>query len=161
MRHETNPRIVDQEATACREAPIFDSYPDLDDEFDLELANCPGLTIVATPQGHFLYWQGSGPAKLLDNARLVACLQDLPYQKRRPLSPIEEEGVGDTIFVDYSTTHDSSPDHQVYVSIHGENNGLGLQAEHYANENLEQISDDKLSVNAPQGECQQDKDAII
>ena len=144
MRHETNPRIIDQEATACREAPIFDSYPDLDDEFDLELANCPGLTIVATPQGHFLYWQGSGPAKLLDNARLVACLQDLPYQKGRPLSPIEEEGVGDTILVDYSTTHDSSPDHQVYVSIHGENSGLVLQAERYANENLEHISDDEL-----------------
>lgn len=46
----------------------------------------------------------------------------------------------------------------MYVSIHGENSGLGSQAEQCANENLDQVSDDGLSVNAPQGESQQDKD---
>ena len=123
-----NARIADQEATACREAPIFDSYPDLVDEFDPELANCPRLTIIATFQGRFVYWQCSKLAKLLDNAHLVICLQDLPYQQGIPLSPIEEEGVGKNVLVDYRTTYDSSPDRQVYVLIHGENSNLGSQA---------------------------------
>ena len=84
-----------------------------------------------------MYWQGSEPTKLLDNARLIACLQDLPYQQGRALSPVEEEGVGDNVLVDYSTTHDSPPERQVYVSIPGENSNFGSQAERYANEPLE------------------------
>jgi len=79
-RCKINARIADQEATTRREAPIIDSYPDLDDEFDPEVANCPRLTIIATFQGRFVYCQGSELAKLLNNARLVIYLQDLPYQ---------------------------------------------------------------------------------
>ena len=45
----------------------------------------------------------------------------------------------------------------MYVSLHGEESALGSQADRYANENLDQISDDELSVNAPQDESQQDK----
>jgi len=105
-----------------------------------------------------MYWQGFEPAKLLDNARLVSCLRDLPYQVGRPLSTIEEEESGDVALVDYSTTH-STPDLQVYVSVHGEDSDLGSQAGRYANDNLDQVSDDELSVNAPQGESPQEKDA--
>jgi hypothetical protein len=46
----------------------------------------------------------------------------------------------------------------VYISIHGDDSALGSQAKRYANENLDQVSNDELSVNAPQGETQQDKD---
>ena len=73
-----------------------------------------------------MYWQGSEPAGLLDNALLLTCLRVLPYQAGRPLSLIEEEGVGDIALVDYSTTH-LTPDRQVYVSILGENSSLVLK----------------------------------
>jgi len=47
----------------------------------------------------------------------------------------------------------------VYISLHGDESALGSQADRYANELLNQISDDELSVNAPQNESQQDKES--
>ena len=88
----------------------------------------------------------------------MACLRDLPYQSGRPLSPVRGDEIGDTALVDYSTTH-STPDRQVYVSLHGEECALDSRADQYANENLDQISDDELSVNAPQDESQQDRES--
>jgi hypothetical protein len=114
------------------------------------------LTILAMPQRRVVYWKDSELAGALNNAQVVACLHDLPYQSGRPLSPVRGEEIGDTALVDYSTTH-STPDRQVYVSLHGEESALGSQADQYANENLDQISDDELSVNAPQDESQQDR----
>ena len=87
----------------------------------------------------------------------MACLRDLPYQSGRPLTPIGEEGVSYIALIDYSTTH-STPDRQVYESINGDNSALGSQVDRYTNENLNQISDDELSINALQDESQQDKD---
>ena len=69
-------------------------------------------------------------------------------QSSRPFSLVRGEEIGDTALVDYSTTH-STPDRQVYVSLHGEESALGSQADQYANKNLDQISDNELSVNAP------------
>ena len=105
--------------TGTRTAPRFDSYPDSDDEFDLDSdpLNCPNLTILATPQSRVVYCKDSEPVGAFNNARLVACLRDLPYQSGRPLSPIRGEVIGDTALVDYSTTH-STLDRQVYVSLH-------------------------------------------
>ena len=73
-------------------------------------------------------------------------------------SPVRGEGIGDTVLVDYSTTH-STPDRQVYISLHGEESALGSQADRYANESLDQISDNELSVNSLQDETQQDKES--
>ena len=84
----------------------------------------------------------------------MACLR----QSSRPFSPIRGEEIGDTALVDYSTTH-STPDSQVYVSLHGEEGALGSQADQYANKNLDQISYDELSVNTPLDESQQDKES--
>ena len=114
------------------------------------------MTILATPQSQIVYWKDSELTDAPNNARVVACLSDLPYQPGKPLSPVRGEEVGDTSLVDYSTTH-STPDRQVYVSLHGEESALGSQADQYANENLDQISDDELSVNAPQDESQQER----
>ena len=50
-------------------------------------------------------------------------------------------------------TH-STPDRQVYVSLHGDESALDSQADRYANESLDQISEDELFVNAPQDESQ-------
>ena len=152
--HQKN---LDQNSVLTQSAPQFDSYPDSDDNFDSNLLNCSNLTITATPQSRIVYWKNSKTTGPLNNARLETCLRDLPYQSGRPLSPIEEEGVGDIALVDYSTTH-STPDRQVYISLHGDDSALGSQADQYANENLDQISDDELSVNAPQDESPQDKD---
>ena len=110
---------------------------------------------MATPLSRVVYWKNS---ESTDNTRLVACLRDLPYKSGRPLSPIGEEEIGDIALVDCSTTH-STPDIQVYVLLHGEDSALGSQADQYANENLDQISDDELSVNAPQDEFQQDRES--
>ena len=88
----------------------------------------------------------------------MAYLRDLPYQSGRPLSPIKGEEIGDTALVDYSTTH-STPDRQVYVSLHGEDSALGSRAVQHSNELLNQILDGELSVNAPQDESQQDKES--
>ena len=46
----------------------------------------------------------------------------------------------------------------MYVSLHGEESALGSRANQYANESLDQISDDELLVNTPQDESQQDRE---
>jgi hypothetical protein len=146
--------------TGTRTAPQFDSYPDSDDNFDLDSdsLSCPNLTIMAMPRSQVVYWKDSEPASSFNNTRLVACLRDLPYQLGRPVSPVRGEEVGDTALVDYCTTH-STPDRQLYVSLHGEESALGSQADQYVNENLDQILDDELLVNAPQDESQQDRES--
>ena len=80
----------------------------------------------------------------------MAYIPDLPFQHGRPLSPIEE-GVGDTILVDYNTTHESPLEHQINATIFGADD-LGTEAARYANEQLDQISDNELTINAPQDE---------
>ena len=97
--------------TGTRTPPLFDSYPDSDDDFDLDSdsPDCQGLTILATPQSRIIFWKDSESADDVNHARLVACLRDLPYQPGRPLSPVREEEISDTALVDYSTTH-STPD---------------------------------------------------
>src|SRR6185312_13889943 len=119
--------------------PLFDSYPDSDDDFDLDSdsLDCQSLTIMATPQSRVVFWKNSESTDDVNNARMVACLWDLPYQPGRPLSPVRGEEVGDTALVDYSTTH-STPDRQVYVSLQGEDSALGSRADQYANELLNQ-----------------------
>jgi len=64
-----------------RTPPVFDSYPNLDDDFDLD-SDSPdrqGLSIFATPQSRIVFWKDSESADDVNNARLVACLRDLPY----------------------------------------------------------------------------------
>ena len=74
--------------TGTRTPPLFDSYPDSDDDFDLDLDSpyCQGLTILATPQSRIIFWKDSESADDVNNARLVACLRDLPYQPGKPFS---------------------------------------------------------------------------
>ena len=50
-------RLCRKNLIKTRTAPQFDSYPDSDDDFDLDsdLLNCPSLTILATPQSRFIY----------------------------------------------------------------------------------------------------------
>ena len=127
-----------RDRTRTRIPPLFDSYLDSDDDFDLnsDSLDCQSLTIMATPQSRVIFWKNSESANDINNARLVACLRDLPYEPGRPLSPVRGEEIGDTALVDYNTIH-STPDRQVYVSLHGEESALGSQADRYAIETLD------------------------
>jgi hypothetical protein len=50
-----------------------------------------------------VYLKGLEPSELLEyNSRLVAFMQELPFQEGKPLSSILEEGEGSTELVKYS-----------------------------------------------------------
>ena len=103
----TYPALLRQwDWTRTRTPPQFDSYLDSDDNFDLDSdsLSCQDLTTLVTPQGRVIFWEDSKSTDDVNNARLVACLRDLPYQPGRPLSPVRGEKIGDTALVDYSTT---------------------------------------------------------
>jgi hypothetical protein len=58
-----------------------------------------------------MYRMGFEPSELLDYySRLVAFMQELPFQEGKPLSPIPEGGEGSTELLKYSHTADNSPD---------------------------------------------------
>jgi hypothetical protein len=64
-----------------------------------------------------VYWKGFEPSELLDyESRLVAFMQELPFQEGRPLSPIAEEGETSTELLEYSPTANHSPDSQVCMA---------------------------------------------
>jgi hypothetical protein len=56
-------KIGDEDATAYREAPIFNKYTDLDGDSEPSMGSHLGLTITSTPQGRFLYWNGMEPSE--------------------------------------------------------------------------------------------------
>jgi hypothetical protein len=59
-------KIGEEEATACREAPIFDDYDlDIDGGADPFMGGLQGLMITSMPQCCFVYWKGKKPAELL------------------------------------------------------------------------------------------------
>jgi hypothetical protein len=95
--------LGDKGATACGEASVLDNHSESDDDPKSFSGNHLGLTITPTPQGHFVYLKGLEPSELLEyNSRLVAFMQELPFQEGKPLSSILEEGEGSTELVKYS-----------------------------------------------------------
>jgi hypothetical protein len=61
-------KIGKDEATACREAPIFNEYDsDSYDSIERFYGGHQGLVITSMPQGHFLYWKGKKPSELLED----------------------------------------------------------------------------------------------
>jgi hypothetical protein len=96
-----------------------------------------------------VYWKGFEPSELLDyESRLVAFMQELPFQEGRPLSPIAEEGESSTELLDHSRTANHSPDRQVcMVSLRNtEDDELDPQ---HDNEQLADVSADEPTVDAP------------
>ena len=92
--------IRNMDATARREAPVFDSYPDSDEDIEKLSDKCLDLMTNSTSQGQISSWRGFQPTELLDSLRLVDNIDDLPYQHGRPLSPIQDEGSGYTVLAD-------------------------------------------------------------
>jgi hypothetical protein len=108
-----------------------------------------GLTIMSTPQGRFVYWKGLEPSELLEyDSRLLAFMQELPFQEGKPLSSISEEGEGSTELVEYSHTAENSPDHQVYMAslCNVDDDELGPK---YDVELLADVSADEHTGDAP------------
>jgi hypothetical protein len=65
--------LVDGGATAGREAPVLVIHSQPDDYSEPLSGNHPGLTIISTPQGHFVYWKGLEPSESLEfDSHLVA-----------------------------------------------------------------------------------------
>jgi hypothetical protein len=109
--------LGDKGATTFREAPVLKNHSELDDDPESFLGNHLGLIITSTPQVRFVYWKSLEPSKLLEyDSRLVAFMQELPFQESKPLYPISEEGEGSRELVEYNHTTESSPDHQVYMA---------------------------------------------
>ena len=48
-------RFENMDVTACREAPIFDTYPDSDDKEEPHLDDCLDLIVIVTPQGRSVF----------------------------------------------------------------------------------------------------------
>ena len=70
-----------RDQTRTRTSPLFDSYPDSDDDFDFDsdFFGCRNLTILATPRSRVVFWKDSEPINTPNYTRIVACLQDLPF----------------------------------------------------------------------------------
>ena len=137
--------VENQSATASREAPVFYVYPDPvespQDSLDfitkvlakMQLKSCRGHTL----------------AKLLDNLREVASIDDLPFQHGTPLETERETGSGGTVLADYESDLESfSHEHLVPVIIQPGD----TPSHHDPNEALDQISADNLTQDAPADE---------
>ena len=105
--------VKNHSATASREAPVFDVYPDPvkspQDSLDcitnalakMQLKSCRSTL-----------------AELLDNLREVASIDDLPFQHGTPLATERETGSGETVLADYDSDLESfSPERLVPVII--------------------------------------------
>jgi hypothetical protein len=105
------------------------------------------------PEGWFMYLKGMELFELLGyDSRHMAFTQELPFQEGKPLSPITEEGEGRTVLIDYSSSGEFSPQHQVYTASlheHGNDDELGRE---YDDELLADVSADEGTVDTPQGE---------
>jgi hypothetical protein len=99
-----------------------------------------------------MYWKGLEPSELLEfNSRLVAFMQELPFQQGWPLSHISEEEEGSAELVEYSHTAESSPDHQVYKAslCSADDDEPGPE---YDAELLVDVSSNERTVDTPQDE---------
>ncbi|CAN6330357.1 unnamed protein product [Urochloa humidicola] len=115
------------------------------DEYEEKLltGSAQGLVITSTPAGRFVYWPDQKPSDLAvdNNSRLVACLDNLPYQEG---SPLQDEG-SDTELVTPSTSGDYLPSREIFV--------VDTPEGHRQNQRFpEDVTDDELSANAPTDE---------
>ena len=95
--------VKNHSATARREVPVFNVYPDAvespQDSLDfitnalakMQLKSCRSRTL----------------AELLDNLQEVASIDDLPFQHGTPLVTERETGSGETVLADYDSDLES------------------------------------------------------
>jgi hypothetical protein len=129
--------------------PVPDYNSNSDDNAMPFVGGHQGLMIASTPQGRFFYWKGFEPSELHtnDESHLVACLEELPYQVGRPLTPIAEEGIGDTELVTYSSGIYSPECHVNIATITDAPRGQ------YDDKLLEDISAEEMMRTSPRWIC--------
>jgi len=137
--------VENQSATASREAPVFDVYPDPvespQDSLDFT-TNALAKMQLKSCRGHTL-------TELLDNLREVASIDDLPFQHGTPLETERETGSGGTVLADFESDRESfSHERLVPVIIQPG----GAPSHHDPNKALDQISADNLTQDAPADE---------
>ena len=104
--------VENSSATASREAPVFDVYPDPDESSHGSLdfiTNALAKIQLKSFQDHSL-------AELLNNLREVASMDDLLFQHGTPLTIEWETGSGGNKLVDYRSDSESyTTEHLVSV----------------------------------------------
>ena len=95
--------VEDDGTTTGRDALVFDVYSDSNDGTESSSDNNLDLIFAATSQLRAKFWRGSQPTELPDCSRVVASIEDLPYQHSRPLSSIQEGRSGEIVLVDSSS----------------------------------------------------------
>jgi hypothetical protein len=146
-------KFRDAGATACREAPVFNKYSDSDDDSKTFPGCHLGLAITSTPQDRFVYWMGMEPSELLEyDSRVVAFIQELPFQEGKLLSPIIEEGEGRIVLIDYSSSGEFSLQHLIYLASLHEHDDDDEPGRKYDDKLLADVSADECTVDAPQDE---------
>ncbi|RLM58362.1 inactive tetrahydrocannabinolic acid synthase-like [Panicum miliaceum] len=145
-------KIGGEGATACQGVPIFNNYSYSDEDHKSFSGSHLGLIITTMPQGRFVYWKVMEASKLLEyDSRLVAFMQELPFQEGKPLCRITKEEEGSTELVKYNHMAETSPDRQVYMaSLRNTQDDEPGPA--YDAELLADISVDERTADAPQVE---------
>jgi hypothetical protein len=112
-----------------------------------------GLVTTSTPAGRFVYWPDRKPADLISGDSLyVTYLDSLPFQEGTPLARAEEYTPTEVASSDSSL---GNPDRQVFMAA-GDTPGPSGTAD---DRNLEDISVDELSADAPTDETDTNRDA--
>jgi hypothetical protein len=109
------------------------------------LGPATSLVITSTPAGRFVYWPDHKPVDLRgENSHCVAYLDSLPFQEGTPLAPTEEHTPTEVATTDSVL---GTPNRQVFMAV-GETPGPSGT---HPDRDIEDISADELSANAPRG----------
>ncbi|MCQ8063986.1 hypothetical protein NP303_24790, partial [Salmonella enterica] len=110
-----------------------------------------GLVITSTSQGRFVHWPGLRPS-FLDrdyDSRLVAHIDNLPYQEGIPLTSNCEESSTE---IATSSSGSYYPDREVFVITQNNNPGTSQNRTPRRLAQLDNISEDESTADAPQNE---------
>jgi hypothetical protein len=84
--------VGDEGATGRQAAPTLENHSQPNGHTHSFSSSLLGLTITSMPQGRFKYWKGFEPSDLLNyESRLVAFMQELPFQEGRPSLPLRKK----------------------------------------------------------------------
>jgi hypothetical protein len=112
-----------------------------------------GLVITSTHAGRFIYWPDRKPADLISgDSSYVAYIDSLPFQEGKPLARADSNTPTEVASTESSL---GTPDCQVFMAAGDTPKPSGMATD----KNLEDISADELSADAPADETAANRDA--
>src|SRR5688572_11602038 len=110
-----------------------------------------GLVITTTSQGRFVHWPGLRPSLFARDYEscLVAHIDNLPYQEGVLLTSIREESSTE---IATSSSGSYYPDREVFVITQNNNPGTSQNRTPRRLAQLDNVSEDKSTADAPQNE---------